>query len=632
MTPPIGPLPEGPVPAGAQPEIPLQPLQPLPINVPISDAEQEAVKRACNSFKEAVRQHALQKKLKMRDCYAYSKSVFIGNDLPPVVSTNGDERSANKDRLKIFIPKIRQQVKTIYSYLKLVLFPNDDDYFRVRAKTAEGVLLEETLTEGLKYVFKEARITEKLGLAIQNMIVMSNAAVLPTIKDEIIYEWRIDPMTQQYMAVKIDTPPMPDLEVLNPLHFYVDPDSRDMENAKWGYFGRKRKQEIIDSNLYFNKDDGRLKKLAKKLVNDNTYEETRTREYTDLNSSFQDVEEHVDYDLYYFPFLKTDLAEYRNILVGIAGQELVVRFHPNVFPRGMNPAVFCGWMPDPQSPYGIGPVEDMMEIQRCVNFIYNYVIDVLSRIGNRFAIRHNVDLEHAFGAAASFFRCDNPRDDVVPITGDYAEPAALMNFIGTLSAELQQVAGAQNPFQGSSNIDFKKTATELQILQENSISVAREVAEHISVFVQRTLLMEMYLCATHHKAPIQIRITDPATGKPQFVEVDFSVLQSGDYTIELTNINPSQSKQAQVETLTKLVELITANPMVMPIMQPVLEKIAQLQGLKDGPEMLRKIVEMVQGMPVAPSPVVEGGLNEQEQQGIPVPEIGTPIAPESGMV
>ncbi len=620
INPPAGPF-EGPIPAGM--EAPL-PEQPLPINVPISEDEQKAVVTVCNSFKTSVRENARDKKEKMRDAYCYSKGILLKNDLLPLPSANGDENSVNKNRPKVFIPKTRQLVKMLYSYLKLTIFPNDEDFFRIRAKTEAGTQIEDQLTDGMKYILKEALITEKMGMFLLNLVSMSNAAVLPTIRDDIIFEWKINPMTMQYEAVKIDTPPMPDLEVLNPLHFYIDPDTKDPERAKWGYFGRKKKQEIKDSNLYFNKDDGRLERLSKKLVNDDNYEETRTKDYTDLNSHFQDVEDNVDYDLYYFPFLKTKMGEYRNILVGVVGQELVVRFHPNVFPRGMNPCVFTTWMEDPQSPYGIGPVEDVMELQKLINIIYNYIIELLSKIGNRFAVRPDVDLSGAFGVAASVFVADNPREDVSVLTGDYAEPAALMNFVGTLAAELQQVGGAQNPFQGSSNIDFKKTATEMQILQENSISVTREVIDHVSIGVQRVLERMMYLCADLYKTPIPIRVDDPIKG-PSFVNIDFSVLRSGDFTVELININPSQSKQAQVETLTKLAELIGGNPMVLPLMQPVLQKIAQLEGLRDGPQMLQEIIMKLQGVIAPQVGVPPVG---PEQQGVQGPQVGPGINPQ----
>lgn len=615
INPPDGALPGAP-PSAAE-NMPINPSAPLPINVPVDEAEQKEIVKICNTFKTSVKQNARDKKRIMRDAYAYSKSKFVGNDLLPLPQGEGTDRDMQSNRPQIFIPKTRELVKTLYSNLKLTLFPNDEDYFRVRAKTEEGAAIEEQLTDGLKYIWKDALITEKIGGYLLNMISMSNAACLPTIKDEVIYEWQINALTGQYEATQIDVPPLPDIEILDPLHFYVDPTTKDPERTKWGYFGKKKKQEIKDSALYFNKDK-KLDDLSTKLVQEDSTDETRTKEYTDLSQQFNDTEDNVWYDLYYFPYLKTSKKEYRNMLVGVAGQQLLVRFHPNLFPRGMNPVVFTTWMDDPQSPYGIGPVEDVMELQKLINMIYNHTTETLARIGNRFIVPEGTDLNGLWGVAGGVLVSDQP-EKVRPITGDYTEPGQLLNFAGTLAAELQQVGGAQNPFQGASNIDFKKTATELQILQENSISIVREVIEHISVMgVQRILERLMYLCADLYKEPITIRTQDPNTGQPIFREVDFSVLRSGQFTIELVNVNPSQSKQAQVQTLTELIQMLIGNPQAIQVLEPILLKVAQLEGLRDGPELIQEIKQrIIQN--AAPPP------------GIPNPQAGIPAPEQPGM-
>jgi len=604
----------------APPSAAPMPPQQLPINVPVSPEEQKKIVGTCQELKRAMKNHAKEKKKIMRDAYAYAKSKFIGNDLLPLPTAEGSDNDANKNRPQVFIPKTRQQVKTLYAYLKLTLFPNDEDFFRVRSKTSMGVQLEDQLTDGLKYLFSEAMITEKLGIWVMNLVEMGNAAVLPVVNKDKSYEWALNPETQSYDAYEIDKPVSFDVDVLDPLHFYVDPNERNPDRAKWAYFGLKKKQELKDSPFYFNVGP-ELDKMAKKSTNDTKKEDLKTSGYTDLNNQFDDIEESVDYDLYYLPYLKCDGKEYRNMLVGIAGEELLVRFHPNLFPRGMNPAVFCTWMDDPQSPYGIGPVEDMMPLQRLINMIYNYLIELLARMGNCYAVSEQTDINSLFGAAARIITTKgDPNQAVMALNGDYAEVSALMNFIGTLAAEAQITSGAQNPFQGSSNVDFKKTATELQILQENGISINREVVEHVSVRVQQILERLMYLVADEYKAPIEIRVDDPVMG-PRFIQVDFSVLRSGDFTIELVNVNPSQSKQAQVETLTRLVELIGAQPQALPLLEPVLNKISTLEGLRDGPEMLQEIIQKMQGMMGAPP-----------QPGIPAPQAGMVPPPDPGMV
>jgi hypothetical protein len=573
-------------------------------NFPVSEEEQKEIAQICNQFKQAAKAHSKDKKQTLRTCYAYTKNKFVGNDLLPTPSTYGSDKDIEKSRPKVFIPLVRQTLKQLYSYLKLTIFPNDEDYFRVRGKDMEAVQFEDILTEGLKYKFAEALISEKIGAFLYNLVWAGNAAAYPCVKDDIRWEWTFDSMMNQYVATEVDTPPMPDIECFSPLDFNIDSNEPDPEKAKWGVFITKKVQEIKDSQLYFNKD--RLSTIAKSGgLKNQSQSDTDLTEFNGLTNNVANGDKAVDYDFYYYPYIKTSTQEYRNMLIGIAGEEVVVRFHPNMAPGGLNPAVFCNWTPDVDTLYGTGPIEDILELQRLTNILYNYMIEVLARIGNRFKVTEGVDLSNLFGVAGGVATIPMG-GDIVPFTGDYAEPQFLANVIGTAKAEAQITSGSQNPFQGSSNVDFKKTATELQIIQENSISVMREVIEHVSVMgVQRLLERLMFLCADLYQEPIPIPMDDPATGQRIFMPVDFSMLKSGRFTIELVGVNPSQSKQAQVEGLTQLLQVIGTNPDVLMIGEPVIQKIGELQGIKDIGDILRQIIERLQGL-AAQQPVVPG--------------------------
>lgn len=613
MNPPMGPN------NGAPEAMPETPQAQTFVNVEPPLDEQAQIVKQCNAWKRSVKENAQDKKRIMRDCYAYSKGKFIGDDLLPMPSTNGNDKDIKSDRPQIFLPKTRQLVKTLYSYVKLTLLPSDDNYLRVKGRTAEAAMYEDELTEGLLHIFKQALITEKVGAFLLDITQMGNGAMFPCIKDSMIWEWQYDPYQQKYHPNQIDTPPLPDLERLDPLHFYIDPNSKDPETSKWGYFGIKKKQEIQDSPLYFNKE--KLTKLQTKTTNKSKDSNISVTGLNDLKNSFTDTEESLDYDFYYFPYLKTETAEYRNMLVGVAGEQELIRFHPNLFPRGMNPVVFQDWMPDPSSPYGIGPAEDVKDIQKNINIMINYVVEWMARNGNRWVIGEDVDLTQAFGLGANIIRAKDPNNDFKEISGDYSEPASIMNLIGTLAADMQVVAGSQNPFQGSSNVDFKKTATELQILQENSISVIREVIEHIAIGVKRIFDRLMYLTADLYKEPIEIRVDDPVLGT-RYINVDFRLLKSGLFEIELTNINPSQSKQAQVQSLMQLLELIGSNPQAFLVGEPIIQEIGKLQGLKKVDTYLEQVKQRMGMMMNASQP---------QLPGVPGPEVGSQPPIQSGM-
>lgn len=603
--------------------------------------EQAEIVALCNQFKTHAQHHAAQKKEQMRTCFAYAKNKFVGGDLLPIPSTQGNDRDNNSNRPQVFIPLTRQQLKTIYAQLKLTIFPNDQDYFRIRAKSSHGVDQEDILTEGLKYLFKEAMISEKIGASLYNLVWSGCFASLPCVKEDIMYEWSFhpgkkDPKTgsvikpDQYIPRAIKSDPLPDLETFNPLNFYIDPAVQDYERAKWVNVGRKKYQDIQDSDLYFNKDQ--LDPLVSNNQNGHGLDQL-----ADLNDfSVNDTDdETLLYDLYYFPHLKTSVREYRNMIIGVAGEQVLIRFHPNCFPRGLNPVVFCNWMHDTENPYSTGPVEDLLEIQKTINILWNYKLEVMARAGNRFAVRSNVDLSNFFGVAGGIAVTEDPKNDIINFSGDYSEIASLDNAIGVLKAEGQLVAGSQNPFQGSSNLDYQKTATELQIIQENSISILREVIEHITVMgVRRILERLMYLVADLYEKPLEVPVIHPMRGR-EFKQVDFSVLKSGEFTMELVSVNPSQSKQAQINGLIQLLNFMRNDSESLIISEPVLEKIGDLVGVKNIRDLLEEVKSRMNMAQTAKqlNQTQEGKkANAQPQRaGIPNPENAMGVFPQSGV-
>ena len=618
------------------------------------EAEQKEIVKIAVGFKKSAMSHAKSRKAEMKRCFGYIKGQFADGDLLPRPSSGGSDKDANTGRPQIFMPLSRQQYKQLKSQIRLTLFPNDEDFFRVRAKSNDPIApppppmfdpmtgmeipqppppkftdFEDQLTEGLKYVFKEAHISEKIGKSLDNCIWAGCMATFPTIVDRTVPEWELDMSIPGYVKVNERSVSTLDIEIFNPIDFYIDPSANDTEYAKWVYLGRKKVQEIKDSRVYFNKE--KLHTYAGKQVNFSNKEDGLSlHSLHGLNSTFEDAEDNLTYDLYYFPYLKTSTSEYRNMILGIAGDECLIRFHPNTTPNGENPVVFTDWDPEAENPYSQGPIEDIKDIQRNINIMENHKIETLARIGNRFAVSGDVDIENLFGIAGGVLITEpgqDVRSQVMALTGDYSEVAALTNDIGVLKAEAQIVSGANNPFQGASNIDFKKTATEINQLSENAISIMRDVIEHISGGVARKLERCMYLVPEIYDKPITIPVDRPFGGR-EFLQVDFSLLKSGQYVIELVNINPSQSKQAQVETLTKLLELFTssnANPMALQVLEPLIVKIGELMGLKNIRDILDQIKERMNALtPIGPQ--IPGAPVGMDPNAIPGME-GLPPAP-----
>lgn len=607
-----------PVGEGNTPPFSVDPFHQSPssINVDISEEGQKAIVKLANQFKQAVMSHDKEKKEKMRQCYAYTKGKFSGNDLlPRPVSIEGDPLNNERDekRPKVFIPVVRQQLKELFSNISLSIFPNEDNYIRIRAKTPQGVEMEDELTEAFIFKLKEANIPYKIKRFLYNLCWAGNGVAYPCVREETRWEWNQNPYTGQYESEEVKLPVMPDLEIFNPLHFHIDPIETDPEKARWMMSTIKKVQELKDSAHYFNTAD--LEKIGKSP-------QSIPQELAQLNNlspTNQDSEKHIAYDLYYFPVLSIPglSKPYRNMIVGVAGEQTLIRFHPNLFPKGMNPCVFTAWTQDVDTLNGTGPIEDILELQRLINMLYNYMLESMARNGNRWIVGPDVDISNAHGVAGGVIYASDV-SQVIPVMGDMREFQVLQNTIGVVKAEAQVTTASQNPFQGSSSIDFKKTATEMQLLHEKSMSVMREAIEHIATMGVRKILERiMYLCADIYSEPIEIRIDNSITGRT-FSLIDFSVVKSGDFTVELIGINPSQSKQAQLESLSQLAQMVINNGPALSALEPIIKRMGELQGLRDIDNLLEKIKEGI-------------AFAQQGVTGIPIQKTGMGSMPVPAM-
>lgn len=621
-------------------EAPAQAPEPAPYqtppNLPFTAAEETTIVALCNEFKTNSQEFHRGKKETMRKCYAAFLSQLEPDDLLPIPSAEGSENDVQSTRPQVFVPTIRQQIKTLYAQAKLIFFPNDEDYFRVRAKTSEDAAQEDDMTEALKYLFRASLISEKLGGSLLNALWSGIAAVFPVMEQHVVAEWKYDPTKpDQYGLTESMTDPMCDVENLNPLYFYIDPVAKNAEQARWLYAYHKSVQDIEDSPLYTNKVG--LESLGK-----NTPTETLTDTHTNLidalnghDNRFKDITKHVSYDLYYFPSLKVNERVYRNIVVGIAAGVRLVRFQPNLYPKGLNPVVHFNWMPNSETLDGTGPVEDMLPIQKTLNMMVNYLLESLSRNGNRWGVDARVDMSNLSSVTGGIMvnRSGLPIDQAIKnFSGDFRESDALLTMMGVLKQEMQSISAAQGPIQGAMEQDFKKTATEATFLNETSISVLREVVEHISVTgMQRILERLMLLVGQYYQQPLSFRL-DQEGASTQFKKVDLRPLAEGRFTIELTNVNPSQSKQAQINSLMQLLTTMLQDErlgmMARDNFYPFIRMLFQLSGNKRIDEVIynpEEMAELLSGQPTQASEPGQPGL--PMAQGVPPTGEQPPVDP-----
>ena len=579
---------------------PAEPLQQTSFpNVSLPPEDQALIVAKCLAFKsEAVKAWRLRKE-KMKTSYAYFMGEFVGGDMLPQPQAQGSEKDAQA-RTQIFMPISKQIAVQLYAGMKLSLFPDDENYFAIKSKSGENEAKEKDLQRAVELKLKESEFTEKFGQVLLNLIIFGCTVSQPVMNLDKASEWRYNPLLGSYELFEYDLPPVASIQVMNPIQFYPDPSIQFSDKSKWAYLDNKKKQEILDSPFYLNKKAVEALNIKETRSNDKTGDYPDLGVYSGLTNTFNDSEDNVKYDLYYFPLLKCNGKEYRNFLCGVVENTILVRFQPNPYPRGKNPVVFTEWRPDPHSPIGDGPLDDIQEIQKQINIYQNYNIDVMAKAGNRFVIRDDVDMSQAFGAACQIIRAQDPVGAVVPLIGNLMEPQLIQNMMGVLKAEAQIMTGSNQPFQGSSEVDFKKTATELKITQENSVTIAREILEHVGIKCVKPLIERFcYMLGSIGGGAQSFRVDDE--GVSDRLVVDFSDFLTDDYSVEITTINPAQSKQAQTEILMQILEMVNSGGSLAGFIRDggyqTLKRVAELQGLKGMEEIFyspRELAEMQQ--------------------------------------
>lgn len=569
-------------------------------NIDLSEEGQKELITVLCAFKQAAVENGQEKHEMMANIFGYFKSKFVGDrDLLPMPSAEGSDRDANKDRPRIFLPVMKQIANQIYSQLKLTLFPNDAGFMRIKGKNANSAQFEDAITDAFDYALRQAGFTEKMGLPLLNSVLFGVLSIFPKLDEQQPFQWRFDSNTMEFYLTEYEGKPEPDIEALNPVFFYPDPTMQFGDRSKWVYISKKKRQELLDDPRTMNKS--KLMEFDSKTYdfNDRSKDSSTTPHIeSQLNSLFDDLEAVVDYDVYYVPYVKLKEKELRNVVVTVAEDQVITGIRPNMLPMNMNPAVFTPWRPDPHSPYGDSPVEDMYELQRLINIIENYKIEVLSRSGNRFEAKEGTDFSQFYGGPGGIVYSDDGQS-VRPLSGDFTEVSYLQNTIGVLKAEAQITSGANSPFQGSANIDFKKTATELQIMQEQTMTISREVTEHLAADgVKQALERLLYLMAA---ASYKVNVRNESEDGPEFQEVDFGlILQQGyEFYVEVTSVNPAQSRQAQVEQMSNLLELMVSNPETIGVFAKnggynIIRKMANYVGIRDVGEIMYTPTEVQQ--------------------------------------
>lgn len=590
----------------------------LNINIALTEGEQAEVLKLCNAFKQSMISHSQLKKKTMQQCYSYFKSVLMDGDvLPRPNYGEGAERDAQTNRPSVFLPLTRTIIKQLHADIKTAIFPTNSDYFRILAaddSDEEAKVFEDELTQVVEGLFKKSRIQEQISAGILNAAWSGFCAGIPYVELVKPWQWEVNGSTGDYQAVSFgsyegETSEQQQerlrreqnnfricIENCNPLDFYIDPSCKKPEFARWMYLQQKKLYEFTDNPAGFSNLE-KLKDVATTATgtrNAQGQQRLDTSVANGLNQSYQDIEPVVDYDLFYFPYLKLKESGkvFRNVIAGVAASTVLVRFAPNLLPQGLNPAVFATWADDVDSSYGTGIAEDILPLQRLVNLVFNHAIETLARNGNILAVDKSSDLSQMSGVAGGVMYTDgDPNKAVMQLNVDDKELGTLLAALGSIKAEAQTLAGSQHPYTGMGSPGVAKTATEFASISNVVANISKETIQHlVDNYVQPILELVVARIGEAYTSPVRLRIDKGEA--TNYAEVNLSILNkmAGRFRLELTSVNLPQSRLAMVNTLKELLTLVSSDPRYADMLKnggyDLLVEIAKLSGIRDYDKLL----------------------------------------------
>jgi hypothetical protein len=629
--------------------------------IELSPADQQSLVNYCNTFKTNLIAHGKAKKNQDVEIFAALNNQFSDTTylMPARTIEVGTQKAVQSTLEPIFFPLILQLYLIGISVLMSSIISTDDDWFRVRAKTSQWVtsetgVNEDDYTEALKYYFREKNVTEKLKDFISTSLWSSSPCAYVGMLERPEYEYK--PVFSDPLSGGVVENPSEDMlpyltpmgvapkwtqnkkkvfvEALNPLLLYIEPEVYDEDYCSWGYFAYKKRRDLLDDPYCQNKDS--IEAFSEEGTGISTQASgvySQFQAIKGLSANFTSKDGQMRHDMYYFPYVRAGVTELRNVTVCVCEERILTHILPNFLPGGKNPLVFGTIEPGVDKPYNNAPLANALPYQRQINRMENYMMEVMARIGNLFNVREGTDISQLFGAAGGILFSDNPGQDVVPLTGDFSEVANLRNQIGVYKMEAQAAAGIFQPFQGSSDVDEKKTATEINISSNQQMGIMDERADRMGSHVRRIMERVLFYLPQISDAVMSIPVVDQETGQTSYKDVDLSYLTSDNYTIELVSISPAQSKNAQAQFLTQLAMQLGSNPeALMSGVAPLIQKIGELNGIKDIKTLLQQVKEgnevylqfeqFREQLALQRQLEAEAGMGAGEQPGV----VGLPVA------
>jgi hypothetical protein len=573
----------------------------------------------CLNFKEGVKNAAISIKANDIETLRAIKNEFGENRSSYLIGTQGTSEKAGKQAEPVFFPLTSTVYNTALANLLGSLIASDTNWFRVRATTAEGAALEDDYTEAVKAVFQRDDVTQRIKDFASLFLWSSAPCARVYLKKRHLYEqqavyqladWQqlIEqkafqdlPPDMQAMCQQVGFQPklIEDkdeicIEIPNPDGLYLEAEVNSRKDQAWVYIGRRKKRELLNDSLLLKSAVGAVMAMTGE---DNPSQSGSTGQnpadiVDNLGQAQTGYDLKVNFDTYYFPFISAGNVPLHNVTICVANDSVVTHILFNTLPNGDNPLI-VGKLQAGIETYSLPPLRAIQPHQRLINKIFNFIIDEVSRSSRLLAISSNADITQFFGQSGGMIITDNPGRDVQPIEMPFNHEQLLMSIIAMIQQYSEATTGIAQPQRNDSESIVNKTATEIDASMSQMMGVVKEMTETVGHYVLKLLQQVLYYLPKIKDAEIEVPVINSETGQTDYKMVDLTGLAQG-YQIELTTINPDQSKNAQVQLLTQMIQLVGSNPDILLTAGPLVEKVLSLSGMKDSKLQVQQLKEGTQ--------------------------------------
>jgi hypothetical protein len=251
----------------------------------------------------------------------------------------------------------------------------------------------------------------------------------------------------------------------------------------------------------------------------------------------------------------------RVVTIANPNDPVILRDAPNPYEHGMKPFVSINYKsnPFPNRFYGVGAVEQILQVQKTMNSLTNQTVDNAKLIlNNMFKLRRgaNINKKQTTSKPGGYIEVDD-MDDVQPLPTPDLKGSAF-NLYKQLDIEFQQSTGVTDLSKGMNETDT--TATETIIRDRNAGAILNMFKENIEHGIKQIGELIIQLDMQYIQNTRSIRVFDTDEQKYEFVEFTGDQIR-GNYDLDVkADSTLSQSKAVLQKQLLDMLRIVGSDP------------------------------------------------------------------------